>query len=56
MSNAMIGLLTGLGLAAWVYSKMYRRTGGNTQNALVVAGLVGFLAFLFMLTILGILF
>lgn len=53
MSNAVIGLMFALGVAAWVFNKTQRRTGGNTQNALIVAGLIGLLAFLAMLTFLG---
>lgn len=53
MSNALIGLFLAVGVAAWVYNQVQRRTGGNTQNALVVAGLVGLLAFIAMLTLLN---
>lgn len=51
MSNSLIGLFMALGVAAWVYKKMHRYTGGNVQNALVVAGLVGLLAFLATITL-----
>lgn len=37
-SNFVIGLLAGLGFGAWVYAKVRRTSGGNTQSALVVAG------------------
>lgn len=40
-SSFTIGLLAGLGFAAWVYNKMRRSTGGNTQSALIVAGIAG---------------
>jgi hypothetical protein len=55
-SNVTIGIFFGLGVAAWVYSKVQRRTGGNTQSSLIVSGLVGLLAFLFIVTVLGLLF
>lgn len=45
-SNFTVGLIFGIGLGGWVYTKMIRRTGGNTQGSLLVAagaGLVGFL-------------
>lgn len=55
-SNVTIGILFALGVAAWVYSKMQRRTGGNTQSSLIVSSLVGLLAFIFIVTVLGLLF
>jgi hypothetical protein len=45
-SASMVGLLVGLSAAAWVYSKTMQRTGNNTKNALIMAGIVGFMAFL----------
>ncbi len=54
MSNFLIAFLFAAGGGTWIYSKMYSRTGGNTQNALVVAGLSGGLLFLFMLVVLAI--
>jgi hypothetical protein len=56
MSDALVGLVFGIGLAAWVYAQMYRRTGGNNKSALTVAGLCGLVGFLFILILLGILF
>lgn len=55
-SNFTIGLLLGAGFAAWVYSKMMRSTGGNTQNALIVAGVAGLAAMAAAVTILGAVF
>jgi hypothetical protein len=52
MSNGVIAFLLGAGLSAWVYSQIYRRTGGNTQNAIIVAAIAGVLAFLAALIIL----
>ena len=51
MSNFMVALLVGLGVAGWIYGKMMRRTGGITQNALIVAGTGGLFAFLIVLII-----
>lgn len=53
MSNGLIAFMMGIGTATWVYSKMYARTGGNSQSAGVVAGVVGLLAAGLMLMILG---
>lgn len=52
MSNVLIGFLLGAGFAAWVYSKVIRSTGGNTQNALVVAGTAGAFAWVAMILLL----
>lgn len=53
MSNTLVAFLLGAGLSAWVYSKIIRSTGGNTQTALITAGAAGFLGFLLMWIILG---
>lgn len=53
MSNVLIGFLLGAGFAAWVYSKIMRSTGGNTQNALIVAGTAGAFAWVAMIVFLG---
>lgn len=52
-SNLTIGFLLGAGFAAWVYSKLMRSTGGNTKNALIVAGFAGLAAMVLLVTILG---
>ena len=44
MSNGLIAFMMGIGVATWVYSKMYSRTGGNSQSAGVVAGVAGLAA------------
>ncbi len=53
MSNTIVALLLGIGLGAWVYSKVQRKTGGNTQSALIVAGASGATAFVLMWIVLG---
>lgn len=45
--------MMGIGVATWVYSKMYSRTGGNSQNAGVVAGVAGLAAAGVMLLVLS---
>ncbi len=47
MSAVVIGLLAGAGVGAWIYSQGMRRTGGNTKSALIVAGVVGAIVFVF---------
>lgn len=50
MSPLLVSFIFGLGASAWVYSKVMNRTGGNTQSALVTAGVSGLaLAILFFL-------
>ncbi len=55
MSNVMIGLFFGLGLGAWIYSKMQRQTGGNTSNSVAIAAGAGFIGFLVILVLLQLL-
>jgi hypothetical protein len=56
MNNTTIGILFGLGFGAWIYSKVYRSTGGNSKSAILVAGGAGLVAFLLIVTLLGIIF
>lgn len=52
----MIGIVLGIGVGGWVYAKLQRYTGGNTQSSLIGAGLCGALAALVAITLLGLLF
>jgi hypothetical protein len=36
-----IALLLGLGGGAWVYSRFYSRTGGNSKSSLITGALCG---------------
>lgn len=56
MSNFLIAGLCALSAGAWVYPKLLRRNGGNTQNALIGATAAGFFAFLIVFTILSYIF
>ncbi|MDQ3158548.1 MAG: hypothetical protein M3P98_00205 [bacterium] len=47
MSNLLFAFLIGLPVGVWVYSKMYRRTGGESKSAITVGAGIGILAFLF---------
>lgn len=53
MSNGITALLLGIGIAAWVYNKLMRSTGGNTQNSLIGGGSIGAIAFVVMLLIMN---
>lgn len=55
-SNLTIGLVAGIGFGGWVYSKIYRSSGGNTRNALVVAGCSGLGLMVLVVVVLGIVF
>jgi hypothetical protein len=48
MSPFVVGIMLGVGSGVWVYNKLMRSSGGNTKNAATAAGIIGFVAFLFM--------
>lgn len=54
MSNEVIGLFFAAGSAAWIYNKMMKITGSNTQVAVIVAGIGALFAFLILWSILGV--
>lgn len=53
MSNGLIAFFVAVSVTVWVYTKISRKTGGNTQNSLVVAGAAGLFTFLIALMLLG---
>lgn len=44
--EVLTGFLMGAGVAAWVYSKMMRQTGNNTQQAVITCLIAGGATFL----------
>jgi hypothetical protein len=50
-SAPVIGLLVGASTAAWVYSKVGYRTGGNAKQAAIAAGMAGVFSFIFIVII-----
>jgi hypothetical protein len=50
----MVSLLLGVGFSGWVYSKIYRKTGGNNQKSVTVAAASGLVAFMAMMIIMSI--
>lgn len=52
-SNVMISLFVAGPFGVWVYMKMLRQTGGNKQNALVGAAISAGIAFLVVVTLIG---
>lgn len=55
-SNLTVGLIAGIGVAAWVYSKIIRSSGGNSRSALIVAVSAGVGTIVLLTTILSIIF
>lgn len=47
MSTFLIGLFVAIGAGGWVYAKIQRRTGGNSQTSLLMATVAGIIAFIF---------
>lgn len=46
MPPAVVALLFGAGISTWVYTKVMRTTGGNTQSSLVVAAITFLFSFI----------
>lgn len=51
--NAFIAFIAAIGAGGWVYAKTQRKTGNNSQTSLTVAAIVGVLAFIVVLILLG---
>lgn len=51
MSTFLIGLFVAIGAGGWAYSKIQRRTGGNTQTSLLMAGVAAVISFLFIVIV-----
>lgn len=52
MPPAVVALFFAAGAATWIYTKLNRSSGGNTQSSLIVSGILGVFAFVAMLIIL----
>lgn len=53
MSNFLVAFFLACGVGGWVYSKVVRRTGGNTKSDLTVVAVVSIIAFFIMLSIMS---
>ena len=53
MSNSLIAFIFSIGFSGWVYAKIQKTTGGNTQTAIIVAAGSALVAFLLVMIILG---
>ncbi len=51
MSNFLIALLVGASFGTWVFSKQMRRSGNNSKNSLILAGLTAVVVFVIVWTI-----
>lgn len=51
--NLMVSFFAAAGAAAFVYSKIMRSSGNNTQSALIVSGFAGLAAFVIMMFIMN---
>lgn len=56
MSNALTGLLFGIGLGGWIYAMMMRQSGGQVQTSVIVAAIAGLIGFFVVYTTLGLIF
>lgn len=54
LSGVMIGFLVGISAATWAYTWTMRRTGNNTQSALITGGVAGLFSFVFIVTVVAI--
>ena len=55
MGKGLISLFVAVGATTWIYNKFMRTTGNLTQRSLVAAGFAGFIIFLVMYLLLGLL-
>jgi hypothetical protein len=53
LTGPVIGFLVAASFATWVYTKIARRSGGNVQTSLVVAGIAGLFAFFITVAVLS---
>ena len=52
MNDVFVALMLSVGVGGWVYNKVDKRTGSNTQRSATAAGIAAVLAFLSMITML----
>jgi hypothetical protein len=54
LSGVFIGLLSGISVATWVYSRTMNRTGNNTKSALIAGAMAGFFTFIVAVTVVAV--
>jgi uncharacterized membrane protein YeaQ/YmgE (transglycosylase-associated protein family) len=52
-SNLLVGAVMGIGVAGWVFAKTQKHNGGQTQQSLLVAAIVGLITVLVATTLLS---
>lgn len=53
MSNFVVALIFAVGVGAWVYSKVVRRTGGNATTSIIASVVVAIVVFIIAFTLVG---
>jgi hypothetical protein len=53
MSNVLISFMFSIGSCAWIYQKLQRYSGNNTQQSLVVSGIIGVVLFVIAISLLS---
>lgn len=53
MSRGLISVLLAIGSSAWVYAQLQRRSGNNTRQSLMAAGIGAVVIFVVIFVILG---
>ncbi len=53
MSNFVVALIFAVGVGAWVYSKVVRRTGGNATTSIIASVVVAIVVFIIAFTLMG---
>jgi hypothetical protein len=53
MSRFVIAFLIGLGASTWLFTRLQRNSGNNTQSSLIGSGFIGLLVFIVVYIILG---
>lgn len=53
MSNFVISLLIAAGSGTWIYTKLQRKSGNNTQQSLIASGISALILFIVLMVILN---
>jgi hypothetical protein len=55
MSRFVITFLVTLGAAGWIYTRLQRNSGNNTQQSLTASAIIGAVLFIIIFVVLGML-
>lgn len=56
MSNALTGLIFGIGFSGWIYAMMMRQNGGQIQQSVTIAAVAGVAGFFVIFSLLSVVF